>query len=60
MAITFVILIFVMAIITYFKPLEKPKEMPVQKDFDMRPARSVVWLGGAVIAAVIGFYIIFW
>jgi SSS family solute:Na+ symporter len=60
MAITFALLILVMTAITYFKPLDKPKVMPVQKDFDMRPAGSVVWLGGAVIAAVIGFYIIFW
>ena len=40
--------------------LKKAKEMPVQENFDMRPAPSVVWLGSAVIAAVIVFYIVFW
>jgi hypothetical protein len=34
--------------------------MPVRQDIDMRPAPSVLWLGGAVIAAVVAFYIIFW
>jgi solute:Na+ symporter, SSS family len=60
MAITFVLLILIMTLITILNPLENPKDMPVQKDFDMRPAKSVVWLGSAVIAAVIGFYIVFW
>jgi len=60
MAITFVLLILVMTVITLIRPLEKPKEMPVQENFDMRPSRSVMWLGSAVIAAVIIFYIIFW
>ena len=60
MAITFAGVILAMTILTVLKPLQKPKEMPVQENFDMRPAPSVVWLGNAVIAAVIGFYIIFW
>lgn len=60
MAITFVFIILIMSVITVFKPLKQPKEMPVNEDFDMRPAPSVLLLGGAVIAAVIGFYIIFW
>ena len=60
MAITFAFVISVMTLITLFYPLKKAKEMPVQENFDMRPAPSVVWLGSAVIAAVIVFYIIFW
>ncbi len=60
MAITFGILILAMAVITVFKPLREPKVMPVKADFDMKPTPSVLWLGGAVIAAVIAFYIIFW
>ena len=60
MAITFAVIIAAMAIITYFRPLHAPKEMPVNRDFDMRPTPMVLWLGGAVIAAVIGFYIVFW
>jgi len=60
MAITFAALILVMAVITAFKPLREPKVMPVKADFDMKPTPSVLWLGGAVIVAVVAFYIIFW
>ncbi len=60
MAITFVVILTVMALITYLKPLKKPVIMPVQENFDMRPAKSVLWLGSAVIAAVIMFYVVFW
>jgi SSS family solute:Na+ symporter len=60
MAITFATLILAMAVITAFKPLAEPKVMPIKADFDMRPTPSVLWLGGAVIAAVVAFYIIFW
>ena len=60
MAITFAIIILVMALISFINPLKTSKEMPVQENFDMRPAPSVVWLGSAVIVAVIIFYIIFW
>jgi len=59
MAITFVIILIVMALITYMKPLAEPKVMPVREEFDMRPAPSVVWLGAIVIAVTIGLYIIF-
>jgi len=60
MAITFVVIIAAMAIITKLKPLPEPKVMPVREDFDMRPTPSVVWLGAAVIAVTIALYIIFW
>ncbi len=60
MAITFGLLICIMALITACKPLNEPKEMPVREGIDMRPARSVLWLGATVIAAVIAFYIVFW
>ncbi len=60
MAITFVIILIVMGIITKLKPLAEPKVMPVREEFDMRPAPSVVWLGAIVIAITIVLYIIFW
>ena len=60
MAITLGIVILAMAIITVVKPLKEPKEMPVRADIDMKPAPLVIWLGGAVIAGVIAFFIIFW
>jgi len=60
MAITFVILIFVMAIITKVMPLSQPKVMPTRENFDMKPAPSVIWLGAAVIVITIALYIFFW
>ena len=60
MAITFVIILAVMALITCIKPLAEPKVMPVREEFDMKPAPSVLWLGAIVIAVTIGLYIIFW
>lgn len=49
-----------MAVITYYKPLPEPKKIPLKEGIDMKPALSVLWLGGAVIATVIAFYIVFW
>ncbi|MBN1292843.1 MAG: solute:sodium symporter family transporter [Candidatus Latescibacteria bacterium] len=60
MAITFGILLAVMAIITVISPLTKPKEMPVRKDFDMKPAPSIIGLGTAIIIITLVLYIIFW
>jgi SSS family solute:Na+ symporter len=60
MAITFAVLIFVLAVITVVKPLKKPKVLPVKADFDMRSAPSLKWLCPLVIAATIFLYIIFW
>ena len=60
MAITFGIIISVMFVITHFKPMPQPKVMPVRQDLDMTTSPLVLWLGGAVIAGVILFYIIFW
>ena len=60
MAITFVILIATMTVITAMKPLSEPKIMPVREDFDSESAASVKWLGIAVFAATIILYVIFW
>ncbi|MBN2088660.1 sodium/solute symporter, partial [candidate division KSB1 bacterium] len=59
MAITFVVILVVMYIITLVAP-QKAKEMPVRADFDMRPATSVKLLGAVVIFATLILYIIFW
>ena len=60
MAITFVFLMVVMAVITVFYPLSEPKTMPVQKSFNMQRTPSIVFMGSAVIAVTILLYIIFW
>ncbi len=60
MAITFAVICAVMAAITLLRPLSEPKVMPVNADIDMRPAPSLLWLGGVIIAAVVAFYAVFW
>jgi len=60
MAITFVVLIVIMAVITIIKPLPEPKVMPVRDDIDMKPAPSVILMGAGVIAVTLVLYIIFW
>lgn len=60
MAITFIIIVVVMMIITFLKPMDSPIIMPERKEFDMQVAPSVKWLGIAVIVLVIALYIIFW
>jgi len=60
MAITFVLILIIMAIITIKKPLKEPVKMPERKDFDMSPTPIVKILGILVILLVISLYIIFW
>lgn len=60
MAITFIIIVITAWIITMVKPLEKPKEMPVRQDIDMKPDKMVAWLGAAVIVITLVLYGIFW
>ena len=59
MAITFVLLIAVMAALTVWKPLDEPRTMPERKDFDTSTSPLVKWAGAIVIAAVVAFFIIF-
>ena len=60
MAITFVFILLVLLIITLIKPLDKPKQMPVRKDFDMKPNRSILGLGIVVIVITLLLYVIFY
>jgi SSS family solute:Na+ symporter len=60
MAISFVIVIITMTVITIVKPLPKPVVMPVRENFDMAPTRSIKWFGGFVVIATLILYAIFW
>ena len=60
MAISFILLIIVMTIITLVKPLDKPKELPVRKDYDMTATSPVKWAGAAVVVITLILYGIFW
>ncbi len=60
MAITFAAVIAIMGVMTLVWPLAEPKPMPERQDLDTRLAPSVVVAGGAVLAAVAAFYVVFW
>ncbi|MBN2132425.1 MAG: solute:sodium symporter family transporter [Sedimentisphaerales bacterium] len=60
MALTFSAIAVVMAAITLAKPLKEPKQMPVNPDFDMKPAPSVVAMGATIVAVTVLLYVIFW
>jgi SSS family solute:Na+ symporter len=60
MAITFGLVIMIMALITWLKPLIKPVQMPVRKEFDMKPIPLVKYLGIGVVVVTVALYIIFW
>ncbi|MBU2491628.1 MAG: solute:sodium symporter family transporter [Bacteroidetes bacterium] len=60
MAISFILVIIVMSIITIINPLDKPKELPIRKDFDMTATTPVKWAGAAVVVITLILYGIFW
>jgi len=60
MAITFIILVIIMAIITLLRPLREPRKLPVQTNFDLRPAPALKWLGPLIIIITLTLYAIFW
>jgi len=59
-AITFQLVLLVMILITFWKPLEKPRELPVRDDIVLKSSFAAKLLGGLVIGAVALFYVIFW
>ena len=60
MAITFAAVVFLMGVITAVWPLKSPVELPVKREIELHTSPQVLWLGAAVIAGVIGFFVVFW
>lgn len=60
MAITLVSVAAVMGLLTWIFPLPEPRSIPEKHDFDMRSSVWVKLFGGAVIGAVVVFFIAFW
>jgi SSS family solute:Na+ symporter len=56
----FLILSFIMGLITLLKPLSSPRKLPVRPEMEVKTERSVKIAGAAVIALIIMFYIVFW
>jgi SSS family solute:Na+ symporter len=59
-AIAFQLVLLIMGLITFWKPLKEPKRLPVRKEMDIRTEPKVKWAGIIVIIGVIIFYIMFW
>jgi solute:Na+ symporter, SSS family len=58
-ALTFQLVLFIMGLITFLWPLEQPRVLPERADLDVRTEPRVYWIGGAVIAAVLAFFVVF-
>jgi len=59
-AISFQLVLLCMGLVTFWKPLKEPKELPVREGIDAKTAPEVKIIGALVVAAVVIFYIIFW
>ncbi len=61
MAITFGVILLMMFVITWTKPLAQPVVMPEREGFtDMTIKRDVLWFGIAVIVVTVLLYAVFW
>jgi SSS family solute:Na+ symporter len=61
MAVTFGMILLLMAIITFLKPLDAAKEMPVREGFEnIKLVNSVKYLGIGIVAVTLLLYVIFW
>ena len=58
-AVTFQLVLLIMGLITFFKPLKEPKPLPERKDVELKTEPVVIYCGLGVIAAVIAFFVIF-
>ncbi|MDI6451324.1 sodium:solute symporter family transporter [Anaerobaca lacustris] len=59
-ALSFQLVLMVMGLITFFKPLDTPRVLPIRDDVDVKTRPEVKAFGGFVILAVVGFYLVFW
>ena len=59
-AIAFQLVLLLMGLITFWKPLKEPKRLPVRKEMDVRTEPQIIWFGAAVVISIIAFYIVFW
>ena len=59
MLITFLAVWVVIGLMTWRTPLAQPVQLPERKDFDTRPSRPALAMGGVVIVTVVAFFIYF-
>ncbi len=59
-ALTFNLVLLIMGVITFLRPLAEPRLLPVRHDLDMSTSPLVRNVGIAVIAATVLFFVVFW
>ncbi len=59
-ALTFELVLMIMGLLTFWRPLDKPRKLPVREGIEVRTTAGVKLVGALVLAAVVAFYIIFW
>ncbi len=59
-ALTFNLILVLMGLITFIKPLEEPKKLPVREDIEIKTAPEVKIIGGLVMVGVVLFILLFW
>ena len=60
MAITFVVIVAVMAFITAIRPLPEPVRLPVVEGIDTTPSLGAKRWGMAIVVVTIALYVLFW
>lgn len=60
MAICFFVVITVLTIITIVKPLDKPVNLPENKEMDMQTSRGAMAFGGIIVCLTLALYVLFW
>ncbi len=60
MAICFFVIMIVLAVMTILRPLDKPVELPVNKDMKVESSRGAMVFGGVVVCLTLVLYAIFW
>ena len=60
MAITFVALVVVMAVMTAMHPLAEPVTLPVNEDLDVRTSPAAKAWGLAIVVVTVALYVVFW
>lgn len=56
---TFALLLLVMCLLTFIKPLNEPKPLPVRQEMNVRTESMVYVAGAVVIVAVVIFFVVF-
>lgn len=60
MAITFIVLVLIMAVVTVLNPLAEPVTLPVTRDIDTTPSPGAKVAGALIIVGTLVLYAIFW